>query len=76
MLLKYPFLMYIKCLAQGLAHSSEIMFPLSSLRGVTSNQRKIKDNGCQFHVHFGSERTFEITFLNFCSLSVAVMIES
>lgn len=51
--------MYIECLAQGLAHNSQIKFSLPSLRANNSNQMKIKDSGCQFHVHFESERTFE-----------------
>lgn len=67
--------MHVRCLAQGLAPNSEIMFSLPSLRGNNSNQRKVKDSGCQFLAHFGPKITFEITFLNFCSLSVAVLIE-
>lgn len=35
---------------------------------------KNKDSGGQFHVYFGPERTFEMTFKIFCSLSGAVMI--
>lgn len=50
------------------------MFSLLSLRGNNSNQKKIKDRGWQFLVHFGSKRTFEITFLKFCLL-VAVLVE-
>lgn len=58
-LLKYLLLMYVECLARGLARNSEIKFPLPSLRANNSNQMKIKDSGCQFHVHFGLERIFE-----------------
>lgn len=47
-LLKYLLLMYVRCLAQGLARNSEIKFFLPSLRANNSNQMKIKDSGCQF----------------------------
>lgn len=69
-LLKHLRLTYVKCLAQSLARLSEIMFSLPSLGD--SNQRKVKDCGCQFHVQFGLERTFEITCLNFGSFSETV----
>lgn len=57
--------MHVKCLAQSLAHNSEITFSLPSLNGKNSNQMNIKDSGCRLHVHIVSERTFEITLKMF-----------